>query len=81
MPGRRAARASVGTKADSKFTKTVVPVFRPLAAFRAGSMPVESMQVGTVMFRSRRRLRLHEIIEGIPKTHRYRLTDLGLRTA
>jgi len=28
-----------------------------------------------------RRLRLHGIIERIPHTHRYRLTDLGLRTA
>jgi hypothetical protein len=28
-----------------------------------------------------RRLRLHGIIERIPHTHRYRLTDFGLRTA
>jgi hypothetical protein len=28
-----------------------------------------------------RRLRLHSLIERIPKTHRYRLTPLGLRTA
>lgn len=28
-----------------------------------------------------RRLRLHGLIQRIPKTHRYRLTDLGLRTA
>jgi hypothetical protein len=28
-----------------------------------------------------RRLRLHGMIERIPKTHRYRLTDFGLRTA
>ena len=28
-----------------------------------------------------RRLRLHGMIERIPKSHRYRLTDLGLRTA
>ena len=28
-----------------------------------------------------RRLRLHGIIERIPKSHRYRLTDSGLRTA
>jgi hypothetical protein len=28
-----------------------------------------------------RRLRLHGMIERIPNTHRYRLTDLGLRTA
>jgi len=28
-----------------------------------------------------RRLRLHRIIERIPQTHRYRLTDLGLPTA
>jgi hypothetical protein len=28
-----------------------------------------------------RRLRLHQIIERIPGTHRYRLTDFGLRTA
>jgi hypothetical protein len=28
-----------------------------------------------------RRLRLHGLIERVPKTHRYQLTDLGLRTA
>jgi hypothetical protein len=28
-----------------------------------------------------RRLRLHELIERIPKTHRYRLTDFGLRAS
>jgi hypothetical protein len=28
-----------------------------------------------------RRLRLHQIIERIPGTHRYRLTDSGLRIA
>jgi DNA-binding HxlR family transcriptional regulator len=28
-----------------------------------------------------RRLRLHGLIQRIPKTHRYRLTSLGLRTA
>ena len=28
-----------------------------------------------------RRLRLHGLIERIPHTHRYRVTDLGLRTA
>ena len=28
-----------------------------------------------------RRLRLHGMIERIPKSHRYRLTDFGLRTA
>jgi hypothetical protein len=28
-----------------------------------------------------RRLRLHGLIERIPKTHRYRLTSFGLRTA
>src|SRR3954453_2393772 len=28
-----------------------------------------------------RRLRLHGLIERIPKTHRYRITDKGLRTA
>ena len=28
-----------------------------------------------------RRLRLHGLIERIPRTHRYRVTDLGLRTA
>ena len=28
-----------------------------------------------------RRLRLHAMIERIPKSHRYRVTDLGLRTA
>ncbi len=28
-----------------------------------------------------RRLRLHGLIERIPKTHRYRVTDFGLRSA
>ena len=28
-----------------------------------------------------RRLRLHGLIERVPKTHRYRLTSLGLQTA
>jgi hypothetical protein len=28
-----------------------------------------------------RRLRLHGLVERLPKTHRYRLTDEGLRTA
>jgi hypothetical protein len=28
-----------------------------------------------------RRLRLHGLIERVPKTHRYHLTDLGLQTA
>jgi hypothetical protein len=28
-----------------------------------------------------RRLRLHGLIERIPRTHRYRLTDFGRRTA
>jgi hypothetical protein len=28
-----------------------------------------------------RRLRLHGLIERIPKTHRYRLTDFGFRVA
>jgi DNA-binding PadR family transcriptional regulator len=28
-----------------------------------------------------RRLRLHGLIERVPKTHRYRLTNLGLQTA
>jgi hypothetical protein len=28
-----------------------------------------------------RRLRLHGLIQRLPKTHRYRLTDEGLRTA
>jgi hypothetical protein len=28
-----------------------------------------------------RRLRLHGIVERIPQTHRYRITDFGLRTA
>ena len=28
-----------------------------------------------------RRLRLHGLIQCVPKTHRYRLTDFGLRTA
>jgi hypothetical protein len=28
-----------------------------------------------------RRLRLHGLIERVPKTHRYRVTDIGLRTS
>ena len=28
-----------------------------------------------------RRLRLHQLIERVPATHRYRLTDFGLRIA
>ena len=42
----------------------------PADAFRAGPMTYDL-----------RRLRLHGLIERIPGTHRYHVTDLGLRTA
>jgi hypothetical protein len=44
-----------------------------------GQKPTELTQ-GRMTYHLRR-LRLHGMIERIPKSHRYRLTDLGLRTA
>src|SRR5262249_48197977 len=44
-----------------------------------GQKPAELTQ-GRMTYHLRR-LRLHGMIERIPKSHRYRLTDLGLRTA
>jgi hypothetical protein len=43
-------------------------------------LPVERFTQGRMSYHLRR-LRLHGMIERIPKTHRYRLTDFGLRTA
>ena len=43
-------------------------------------LPVEQFTQGRMSYHLRR-LRLHGMIERIPKTHRYRLTDFGLRTA
>ena len=42
--------------------------------------PAETLTQGCMSYHLRR-LRLHGLIERIPKTHRYRLTDFGLRTA
>ena len=42
--------------------------------------PVEALTQGRMSYHLRR-LRLHGLLERIPKTHRYRLTDFGLRTA
>jgi hypothetical protein len=44
-----------------------------------GRQPIDLTQ-GQMTYQLRR-LRLHGVIERIPKTHRYRLTDFGLRTA
>jgi hypothetical protein len=43
-------------------------------------LPVEQFTQGRISYHLRR-LRLHGMIQRIPKTHRYRLTDFGLRTA
>jgi hypothetical protein len=43
-------------------------------------IPPEQVTQGQMTY-DLRRLRLHEIIERIPKTHRYRLTSFGLRIA
>ena len=43
-------------------------------------LPVEELTPGRMSYHLRR-LRLHGMIERIPKSHRYRLTDFGLRTA
>jgi hypothetical protein len=42
--------------------------------------PPDSLTQGQMTYHLRR-LRLHGILERIPQTHRYRITDLGLRTA
>ena len=42
--------------------------------------PPDSLTQGQMTYHLRR-LRLHGIVERIPQTHRYRITDLGLRTA
>ena len=43
-------------------------------------VPAETMTAGRMTY-DLRRLRLHGLIERIPHTHRYRLTDHGLRSA
>ncbi len=43
-------------------------------------LPLEQFTQGRMSYHLRR-LRLHGMIERIPKTHRYRLTNFGLRTA
>jgi hypothetical protein len=43
-------------------------------------LPLQQFPQGRMSYHLRR-LRLHGMIERIPKTHRYRLTDFGLRTA
>jgi hypothetical protein len=43
-------------------------------------VPAEDFTQGRMSYQLRR-LRLHGMIERIPKSHRYRLTDFGLRTA
>lgn len=43
-------------------------------------VPAESLTAGQMTY-NLRRLRLHGLIERIPHTHRYRLTELGLRSA
>ncbi len=43
-------------------------------------LPADSLTAGRMTY-DLRRLRLHGLIERIPHTHRYRLTDLGLRTS
>ncbi len=43
-------------------------------------LPLEAIRPGRMTY-NLRRLRLHGLIERIPKTHRYRVTDFGLRSA
>jgi hypothetical protein len=43
-------------------------------------VPVETLTLGRMSYQLRR-LRLHGLIERVPRSHRYRLTPLGLRTA
>ena len=52
---------------------------RQVFAVLLGRRPEDIMPGG--MSYELRRLRLHGLIERLPKTHRYRLTDEGLRTA
>ena len=52
---------------------------RPLLAQLLG-LPEAQISAGRMSY-DLRRLRLHRIIERIPKTQRYRLTDFGLKTA
>jgi hypothetical protein len=51
---------------------------RNLAALRG--QPLEQFTQGRMTYHLRR-LRLHGLIQRIPQTHRYRLTDFGLRVA
>ena len=51
---------------------------RNLAALRG--QPEDQFTQGRMTYQLRR-LRLHGLIERIPKTHRYHLIDLGLRVA
>jgi hypothetical protein len=70
---------------------TVLLMFRFLAAGFASrdvrepfaallGVPVATLTLGRMTYQLRR-LRLHGLIERVPKTHRYRLTPFGLRTA
>jgi hypothetical protein len=43
-------------------------------------LPVDQLSAGRMTY-DLRRLRLHGLIQRIPKSHRYRVTDFGLRTA
>ena len=52
---------------------------RPYLAALAGRSP-DTVRPGAVSYQ-RRRLRLHGMIERIPRSHRYRVTDAGFRTA
>ncbi len=52
---------------------------RPHLAELAGRSP-DASRPGAITYQLRR-LRLHGIIERIPRTHRYRVTDAGFRTA
>ena len=54
---------------------------RQLRAYLAQLLgqPEENLTQGRMSYHLRR-LRLHGLIQRIPKTHRYRLTNLGLRT-
>lgn len=54
-------------------------LLRPLLAQYLG-VALEDITVGRMSYELRR-LRLHGLIERIPKSHRYRLTSFGLKTA
>jgi hypothetical protein len=64
----------------SNFFPTVFPtaIFAKHFAALLGQQP-ESLSPGRMSYHLRR-LRLHGIIERIPQTHRYRITNPGLRT-